>query len=1134
MKKAFSKSLSWLLSVAIMFGFIVVSLPIEVFAQSRTYNFSNNYTLTGNGAIDMVNIAKAQLGKTGSDLGYSEEWCADFVSDCAILANQTAAIPGSPRCSVLRPNIKEAGGNYVDFDEAQAGDIAFYANDNHVEIVYAAYNGKISTYGGNSGDGGNCYARSVRDHATQGQKIAYIIRPNYSGVPNSFPGDIDYSYAVPVSLVADHQCDTYNSAGNKEYGHYISPGDNCYIETVYTNGFCYVEYDLDGGGTREAYAWAGDFPIPKKVNKPSATYVSVSAGTNFSPTSFWWNASENVDHYDLKIWNGTYWDGDAYKIEWDIRDTSCSLQLPAGYYEAYVDSVNSEGCTMSENVVRFTVDDENVVDVGDNFYAVIKNAKYNNYISKVNDTDNIYLQDENNTSKQVWFFEKQDDNAYVITSCYDGKVLEMTNGERENAVHITAHDNFWGGYYQQWYLVDCGSGYRLLNKHYVSEHWYLDRSNNGDSNGNKVQIFQKAVDDDQIWVIDKESAIADLGKNFYATISNTKSGGFVSKVDGTNDIYLQEKNNTSKQVWYFEQQDDGAYAISSYYDGKYLEMSSGTRENKTRITAPNDFWGGYYQQWYLIPYGNGFEILCKHFTSEGWYLDKSVNSDNNGNYIQIYEKFWNSDDQVWTIEKLADIGTDFYAYIINTSAQKMVTVIDDNVQLQTDTGQANQVWYFERQNDLSYKISSAATSNCLDVYGYEKSNGTNIFAGCSNDQDNQRWYFTEKDGNYVIHPKHAPNMAFDVNGASTEDGANIQIWETNGTSAQDFNIRYLGIPKSATLYVFEGNNYKPTRFFWDNTDNTLYYNIKVYKDTVLDGELVASGTNLTEEFYSVNLPNGYYEAYVDSCNTFTHTMSGNVVKFTITESTPEVIDTNFYAYIVNTATNSYLINDNGNVCFNKTNSINENQKVWYFTKNENDSFTIKSMYDDKVLDVYMDKDENGTNVQTFNQGENYANQQWYFQGVSPYYYIKPAFTDRVVLDLNGGEYYDNVNAQVWEKNGTDAQKFKLVKVNYSISYNMNGGNGSIGNQTKTYGQDLTLSSTIPTRTDYKFIGWNTDKNANSAQYQPGDKYTANSGATLYAIWTINHDYTTKVFAPTCTAKGYTLHTCKDCKDSYKE
>ena len=105
---------------------------------------------------------------------------------------------------------------------------------------------------------------------------------------------------------------------------------------------------------------------------------------------------------------------------------------------------------------------------------------------------------------------------------------------------------------------------------------------------------------------------------------------------------------------------------------------------------------------------------------------------------------------------------------------------------------------------------------------------------------------------------------------------------------------------------------------------------------------------------------------------------------------------------------------------------------------------------------------------------------------------------------------------------------------YTISYNMNGGNGTISKQTKTHGKDLTLSATIPTRTDYKFVGWNTDKNATTAKYQPSGKYTANSNATLYAIWTVNHNYTAKVVAPTCTEKGYTLHTCTNCGDSYKD
>jgi len=72
--------------------------------------------------------------------------------------------------------------------------------------------------------------------------------------------------------------------------------------------------------------------------------------------------------------------------------------------------------------------------------------------------------------------------------------------------------------------------------------------------------------------------------------------------------------------------------------------------------------------------------------------------------------------------------------------------------------------------------------------------------------------------------------------------------------------------------------------------------------------------------------------------------------------------------------------------------------------------------------------------------------------------------------------------------------------NCTISYDMNGGNGSIPEQVKTYGKDLTLSSTIPQKSGYTFIGWNTDKNATTVQYQSGGKYTANVNAVLYAVW----------------------------------
>ena len=74
---------------------------------------------------------------------------------------------------------------------------------------------------------------------------------------------------------------------------------------------------------------------------------------------------------------------------------------------------------------------------------------------------------------------------------------------------------------------------------------------------------------------------------------------------------------------------------------------------------------------------------------------------------------------------------------------------------------------------------------------------------------------------------------------------------------------------------------------------------------------------------------------------------------------------------------------------------------------------------------------------------------------------------------------------------------------YIVQYNANGGTGAPGKQTKWKDQTLTLSSTKPTRTGYSFQGWATSSTATSATYSAGGSYTANSGATLYAVWKAN-------------------------------
>lgn len=74
-----------------------------------------------------------------------------------------------------------------------------------------------------------------------------------------------------------------------------------------------------------------------------------------------------------------------------------------------------------------------------------------------------------------------------------------------------------------------------------------------------------------------------------------------------------------------------------------------------------------------------------------------------------------------------------------------------------------------------------------------------------------------------------------------------------------------------------------------------------------------------------------------------------------------------------------------------------------------------------------------------------------------------------------------------------------IKRTYTVSYNANGGSGAPSSQTKTYGVDLTLSSTIPTRAGYAFKGWATSSTG-AVAYQAGGTYSANSAVTLYAVW----------------------------------
>ena len=116
----------------------------------------------------------------------------------------------------------------------------------------------------------------------------------------------------------------------------------------------------------------------------------------------------------------------------------------------------------------------------------------------------------------------------------------------------------------------------------------------------------------------------------------------------------------------------------------------------------------------------------------------------------------------------------------------------------------------------------------------------------------------------------------------------------------------------------------------------------------------------------------------------------------------------------------------------------------------------------------------------------------------------------------GGTFTSNANTTlyaVWKAN------------TYTVSYTANGGSGAPGSQTKTYGKNLTLSTTKPTRTGYVFQGWATSASATSAKYNAGGTFTSNASTTLYAVWEAKNGWTSESGKWTYYQNGAKVKNC---------
>lgn len=300
-----------------------------------------------------------------------------------------------------------------------------------------------------------------------------------------------------------------------------------------------------------------------------------------------------------------------------------------------------------------------------------------------------------------------------------------------------------------------------------------------------------------------EYSLADVGTDFCAYIINTEAWKHITN-ESTNNVIMHNENGYAEQIWRFTKNADGSYKIINCKTGYALDRGGSDNNVYVSPDCGND-----YQSWYI--YGESGAYFFKPRNSDN-VMDISGGSVEDGANVGMFE--WNGTTaqkfQIWKLDTwtnlglIQNVGTNFYAYLINVYAWKHITnENNDNVLMRNETACAEQVWKFIRNDDGSYKIVNCKTGKVID---WDDKSG-NVYVNSDNGNDFQKWYIYGESGAYILKPKNS-SCVLDITSGSVSDGANVQIYDWNGTTAQKFQIWRL-------------DDYKPIVYGDLNSDNTL-------------------------------------------------------------------------------------------------------------------------------------------------------------------------------------------------------------------------------------------------------------------------------------------------------------------------
>ena len=533
--------------VAAVMAFTAVATPLgdnipaleEAFSAGAYYSVKDNFypvTLTGDGAVDMVNVAVAQTGRKDDDDGWypnREAWCADFVLDVARVAGQTGAVPDAPAnaaCGTFRNALVKAGA--IEVETAQAGDLVFYCSTSgdttyHVGIM------KDSRYSveGNALLNGVFQVVDNRDTmtytTTKGLSIAngdikrVFIRPNYSNSTND---------VAVTSVVASELANKINWLSTQyKHGEYWNQyngsldktGPNpCPCKAMgYTwcgqqhNGYCDCKCGVFHGG-EQCYGFASKmFYLTFGIYQENAEKIySINDVCASDVIRYGGTAGHSV--FVIKVIGDTIYyvdcngNGVPCQVRWNA--TVNKWGKVAGYSFGY--RYHMSGNTIKnpwgepDPTPDHVVPNPSNYPVANNTYT-IKNVAtgkmMNVYAGTDKDGTKVTLWDRDGTTEQKFRLEHISNGSYWIfamcSSNGSNRVVD-TNIGSDHVCNVGDYIDIWGrGSYdncQKFNVVSVG------NNKYVFELSTIDNAVigiSGSGNGDQLQLQKYQENDNQFW-----------------------------------------------------------------------------------------------------------------------------------------------------------------------------------------------------------------------------------------------------------------------------------------------------------------------------------------------------------------------------------------------------------------------------------------------------------------------------------------------------------------------------------------------------------------------------------------------------------------------------------------------------------